>query len=78
MRLDIYIDDCCETGAHARQIAEEVRERERQAQPPQGTGPPALVTALTASKGGGAPPTKPVSAQSMLSVRSTSVQRIIW
>ena len=27
MRLDIYIDDCCETCDHARQIAEEVRER---------------------------------------------------
>ncbi len=27
MRLDIYIDDCCETCDHARQIAEQVRER---------------------------------------------------
>ena len=27
MRLDIYIDDNCETCAHARQIAELVRER---------------------------------------------------
>ncbi len=27
MRLDIYIDDCCETCEHARQIAEQVRER---------------------------------------------------
>ena len=27
MRLDIYIDDCCETCDHARQIAEHVRER---------------------------------------------------
>ena len=27
MRLDIYIDDSCETCEHARQIAEKVRER---------------------------------------------------
>lgn len=27
MRLDIYIDDCCETCDHARQIAEQVRKR---------------------------------------------------
>jgi hypothetical protein len=27
MRLDIYIDDCCETCDHARLIAEQVRER---------------------------------------------------
>ena len=27
MRLDIYIDDCCENCDHARQIAEQVRER---------------------------------------------------
>ncbi len=27
MRLDIYIDDHCETCEHARQIAEQVRER---------------------------------------------------
>ena len=27
MRLDIYIDDCCETCDHARQIADQVRER---------------------------------------------------
>ncbi len=26
MRLDIYIDDCCENCNHARQIAEQVRE----------------------------------------------------
>ncbi|MFQ5922197.1 MAG: hypothetical protein ACE5M4_05080 [Anaerolineales bacterium] len=27
MRLDIYIDDCCETCDRARQIADQVRER---------------------------------------------------
>ena len=27
MRLDIYIDHCCENCDHARQIAEQVRER---------------------------------------------------
>ncbi len=27
MRLDIYIDDCCETCDHARKIARQVRER---------------------------------------------------
>jgi len=27
MRLDIYIDDCCETCDHARKMADQVRER---------------------------------------------------